>query len=141
MRKFRGQKLRANNEWVYGYYWYNPFTDEHFIKTLVEGGTQFEDVKVKPETVGSETTLKDKNGKEIYEGDILATINDDPKYDIWDKGDWGYTAVIWHNSTSCFCGSNWTWEDSNSESVYDLQFIEVIGNIYENSELTNKQNH
>lgn len=83
------------------------------------------------------TGLKDKNGKLIYEGDILATsnTNQNNNLDTWDKNALGYTAVIWDNELSCFSGSNWTWEKIGYESVYGMKFIEVVGNIRENPEL------
>jgi uncharacterized phage protein (TIGR01671 family) len=82
------------------------------------------------------TGLLDKNKKEIYEDDILATSNDGKDgCDKWDKKDFGYTKVIWSNKNSCFSGSNWTWDVNNDESVYDLHYCEIIGDIYSNPEL------
>lgn len=71
--KFRGK--HRTRSWVYGYYWTNPFTSEHYIKSLVEGGTQLEDIKVIPETVSQYIGLTDINGQEIYEGDYVQYIN------------------------------------------------------------------
>lgn len=84
--------------------------------------------------------IKDKNGKDIYEGDILATSNDCNDYDIWTKEDYGYTVVEWNSEATEFMGSKWSWDMSEDcESVYDMKFVEVIGNIYENSELMKKK--
>ena len=72
------------------------------------------------------TGLKDKNGKEIYEGDICH-INDYPdKYGMY--GEYG---VVMFKSP-CF-GMELT--DTKRFVSIDEEEIEVIGNIYENPEL------
>ena len=73
------------------------------------------------------TGLKDKNGKEIYEGDILSSQNDSPGYDICDYKDYENLIVKWNNKHFCFDGM----PDIDENSVYNLKFIEVIGNIHE----------
>lgn len=77
------------------------------------------------------TGLKDKNGKEIYEGDIVEEKIDTGDYDI--DGTYRYK-VVWDDDMLC-----WSL-DPNATSIHkDLwecnQSIKVIGNIHENPEL------
>lgn len=80
------------------------------------------------------TWLKDKNGKEIYFWDILATSNQDKDYDIWGKEDYWYTVVEENIYELWIVYSKWHMT-YDVESIYHFRFCEVIGNIYENPEL------
>lgn len=81
------------------------------------------------------TGLKDKNGRLIYEGDILATSNKDPHHDIWAPEYWGYTVIYWNEKNLCFAGTKWFIDGPEEESVFNAEFVEVVGNIHENPEL------
>lgn len=64
------------------------------------------------------TGLKDKNGKEIYEGDIVLYQDEPFKYEWNCNGHWMCKRI-----------------DDNFSRVIDYWQAEVIGNIYENPEL------
>lgn len=69
--KYRGltyNREKESYEWVYGLPSYGYATDE-----VAEIGTVYGDFKeIFPDTLGEQTPYRDKNGKEIYTGDIVA---------------------------------------------------------------------
>ena len=111
--KFRGKHIETGR-WVYGYY-VCTHNRHRIIYEDYEGFYCEEEVI--PETVGQYTGLKDKNGKEIYEGDIILFNNFG---DTLDK-------VVY--SSGCFHTSG------RGYLLDKIREIEVIGNIYENPEL------
>jgi len=117
--KFRG-KRNDNREWVYGLL---TFIGEGYSKICVILSNKFEaDYRVIPKTVGQLIGPKDKQGKDIYEGDIYIWYQPLVKNgkQIFKKhtGIVGYTIPELHK-VLCI-----------SES---MRGIEVIGNIHENS--------
>lgn len=126
--KFRGKRI-DNGEWIYGclvqtinegvYILNMP----SFIPAKTLPAERF--IKVHPESVGQYTGLKDKKGKEIYEGDIVS-YTDVPtglyngNYEvIFDAGFIGINTVI----------------KSNLCEIESHKYVEVIGNIHDNPEL------
>jgi len=122
--KFRGKSL-ADSEWVYGYYIYDTPNKQHYI---LEFGYGVDDIaEVDPDTVGQFTGKADKNGQEIYTGDIL------------DCGADATVAVYWDTDHGCFAI-----KDVKTGEYYGLLFnafgkheepVSVIGNITNNPEL------
>ena len=121
---FRGKRI-DNGEWVYGQYAYllNARTEDgEPIKHMIVDGTPFGQT-VDPTTIGQYTGLTDKNGKRIFEGDIIF----DPHPSIQKP----YT-VIWFSGS--FVRRT---KDGHylSLSVLNCNEFEVIGNVHDNPEL------
>jgi uncharacterized phage protein (TIGR01671 family) len=95
---------------------------EPFVQIEQTNGNEFRQWQVDGETVGQFTGLKDKNGVEIYEGDIIYLDHWSPRY--WE--------VTFDRGGFCM-------RDRPDASYYpDCKYTErsiVSGNIYENPEL------
>ena len=123
--KFRGKTgTTEGKKWVYGYlYKIKSFFSEnyqYFVKN-----EHLQETNVDEETIGQYTGLKDKNGKEIFEGDIVYIIPEDETGVIeWDNERARYI-VIYDNIITDF--DNWYGKD-----------LEVIGNIYDDKSLLEK---
>jgi uncharacterized phage protein (TIGR01671 family) len=85
------------------------------------------------------TGMTDKNGQEIYDGDILATENKDTEFDTWTRESFGLTAIYWGETTASWAGTKW-FPSMHSEDgdVYCLKFVAVVGNIHKNPEMAKK---
>ena len=127
---FRGKRMK-DGAWIEGFYceFANNMSgeQEHFIQTVKSDGRIDTLYYIDPATVGQYTGLTDKNGKRIFEGDVVLFK--------WDKehnychiiefvdGEFCATPVISRDDTwqIRICGEN--------------EKFSVIGNIHDNPEL------
>lgn len=126
--KFRGLSVDGKG-WICG---------SLILPNTENGNTYIQDSngsgrKVIPETVGQFTGLHDKNGKEIYEGDVF-TAN---TYPFVDNGKPNYNGVLcWVFSGFQYCLTLVNKDkrgisEGINEVLEDGSWIEVIGNIHE----------
>ncbi len=112
---FRG-KRKDNGEWICGdlVHWWG----RHNTKPDIQIYNNVQRFNVIPETIGQYTGLTDKNGKKIFEGDIV-----------------NFDGILYHIVfvSGCFriCKNN-----QFSYTLHNLYpSLEVIGNIHDNPEL------
>ena len=123
--KFRG-KIKVTGKWMYGDI--TRLYEDEFMQIDIS------DWDVFPETIGQFTGIVDRNGEEIYEGDIIQT------YDS--KGKPILHEVYYLESEARFATKLIGYENLNEGSltqkwINELDF-EVIGNIFDNRELLQK---
>ena len=123
---FRGKHIHAmdsndhlNGTWVHGY-----LSDKNYINDKSLEG----EFLVDENTICQYTGLIDKNGKKIFEGDILRHADETILKTVWNDRKYGFAAQCVKGSVllkDCKWG---LWEFESDE-------VEVIGNVFDNPEL------
>ena len=126
---FKAKRI-DNGEWVEGYYLskYDLLEKEvHFIFSADKHNTWI-CAEIDPETLYQFTGLCDKNGKKIWENDILmAHLDDDYPEDVtYETVEWNFAGWVGHE-TGC--------TDREYLDEFDLEHFEVVGSIFDNKEL------
>lgn len=128
---FRGKRV-DNGEWVMGDGIHYPKSVNYKGSCWIDGMHEKANdwIRVHPETVGQYTGLKDRNGKKIFEGDIIKIPDD---YDQFGQNAGEKYQVIFQ-----FGGFRLKPKYSKNAKGYwleDDKTVEVIGNIHDNPAL------
>ena len=127
---FRGKRT-INGDWVYGDFVHGnerkSLRDSIFV---YDSETQsFNDYEINPSTIGQYTGLTDKNGKRIFEGDIVKTDKfSEPNKQYIIKYDLQFGAFIGNDRYNVYFV---TFDGDSGE-------FEVIGNVTDNPDLLEK---
>lgn len=126
--RFRGKRI-SGGRWVYGnslIQWNSGIAITNNIAESKLNGKNT--IEVATQTIGQFTGLYDRNGEEIYEGDILRISDFANVVCEFRHGTFGY---MYCNDFHSFAGNtNYTFNPKNTDDDF-----EIIGNVYDNPEL------
>lgn len=127
---FRGKRI-DNAEWAEGYLCHDSEQHESYIAEFFEDKSAYIR-QVIPETVGQYTGLTDKNGKKIFEGDVVKVLQGKDKgvaYVGFENG----TFMLYPRTGNIYERTLWAY-------WYNDWDVEIIGNIHDNPQLLGGKN-
>ncbi|MEG1519964.1 MAG: YopX family protein [Clostridia bacterium] len=131
---FRGKRV-DNSEWVEGDF-ASPhnivWTERGFDEALQREEMIVYDEAVDPETVGQFTGLTDKNGKFIFEGDI---VRYSPNLSNMGKALDTVGTIVWHECGMFVISGHSYWNIGHIFNSECKEWADIIGNIHDNPEL------
>lgn len=139
--KFKGKSVDSS-EWVEGYY-YEECDNTYIIKDRQKDSilNRNEAVLIDPDTVCQFTGFLDKNGKEMYEGDVLRSDKYPYSCTEFKERDNYFGIIEWNENWAAFYITTIKNPKSSVKGISDgisdhifqnsLQDLEVIGNIHD----------
>ena len=127
-------KRKDGGKWIEGYYQkrYDLLGKEEHLIFHADSYKMWEYAEIVPETLCQFTGLCDKNGKKIWENDILMAHLDEfyPEDVTYETVEWGVAGWITHEAGSI---------DRQYLDEFGTEHFEVVGNIFDNKEFLQEE--
>lgn len=135
MRKILFKAKRIDDgKWIEEYYQkrYGLLRNEEHLIFHADSHTVWEYSKIDPKTLCQFTGLCDRYENKIWENDILmAHLDDDYPEDVtYETIEWNFTGWVTHETGRT---------DREYLDEFDLEYFEVVGNIFDNPELLQEE--
>ena len=125
--RFRGRDLENDNQWRYGSLIQYPHGE--CVIVVTDSDVKELSYEVDPDTVGQDTGLKDINGTDIYEGDILQVTLDELADDRTP------VKVVGNTTAGFLLEDDYSLYSYLADIFINEEKYVVIGNIHDNPEL------
>lgn len=130
---FKAKRI-DNGKWVEGYYQkrYCLSDSEESLIFHADSYKMWEYAEIAPETLCQFTGLCDKNGKKIWENDILMAHLDEsyPEDATYETVEWGVAGFVTREANST---------DRQYLNEFDTKHFEVVGNIFDRPGLSQEE--